>query len=76
MLKKIVTYIFYTFIIAAFSAYFYFASYLKKEGDKINKCSSINVVVLDSMENRFVSKAEVKDLITNSKFKPDRKSVV
>lgn len=70
MLKKIVSYLIITLITAIFVSYFYFASSLKAKGDETEICKDISVVILDSNLNRFVSIAEVKDILVGSNTNP------
>ncbi len=70
MLRKVVLYIGLTLLVALFAAYFIFADTLREAG-KVNEiCTSIKVEILDSLENRFVSKREVKDILLESPIKP------
>lgn len=63
MFKKILIYTGYTLLLAAVGAYFVFSTMLvKKEIDKI-KCNRIEIAILDSNVNRFVSREEIGELI-------------
>lgn len=70
MFKTIVKYCGLTLVFIIFGAYFYFASSLKRDGDNKEVCSRIEVTILDSAVNRFVSKKEVKEIISGSVAKP------
>src|SRR3989339_1005531 len=63
MFKKILIYTGYVLITAALVAYFFWSSVLTaEETDKLH-CTEIKVAVLDSAKNRFVSPAEIKELL-------------
>jgi cell division protein FtsQ len=70
MFRKIVTYTGISMVFIIFGAYFYFASMLKEKGDEKALCKVIDVTILDSTVNRFVSCKEVKGLIMSSPAKP------
>ena len=50
---------------AAIIAYFYGADILRESGRKNEKCTAIKVTLLDSALNKFVSKNEVVEIITD-----------
>lgn len=63
MFKKILIYTGYTLLLAALSAYFFFSYKLEKsESDKV-VCKRIDISILDSTVNRFVSREEIGELI-------------
>lgn len=63
MFKKILIYTGYFLITAALGAYFYFSGSLAlKEGNNL-VCNTIKVRILDSTTNKFVSKAEINQLL-------------
>ncbi len=63
MLKKVLTYTGLGFLVLVLGCYFFFASRLKsRSGDK-EVCRTIKVTLLDSAQNRFVSKEEVVDIV-------------
>ncbi len=70
MLKKIVTYILWTLMIAVFGCYFYFASTLSAQGRRQELCSDIQVTILDSAVNNFITKQDVVDIIKSSDINP------
>ncbi len=70
MLRKIVTYILWTLTAALFGCYFYFASSVSEKGKKQESCIGIDVIILDSAVNNFITKADVADIITSSKINP------
>ena len=70
MLKKILIILFYTCIVTIFAAYFYFASSLKAKGEQINEYKSMDIIILDSMDNRFINKNIVQNIITKSTYNP------
>lgn len=63
MLRKIL--ISFTAVLAfgAIGAYFYFAQMLYSKNMPSQICRKVNVVLLDSLQNRFVSKSEVMDIM-------------
>ncbi len=63
MFKKILIYTGYFLLTAALGAYFYFSSSLAITESKDVVCKTITIRVLDSTTNRFVSKAEIKELL-------------
>ena len=63
MCKKIFTYIGIALIIILFGAYFYCASILERHGKDKIICDRIEISILDSTINRFVSKKDVADLV-------------
>ncbi|MDD4656407.1 MAG: hypothetical protein PHR40_03635 [Bacteroidales bacterium] len=63
MLKKILIYIGYFSLTAALVVYFYLSGSLSSKASKETVCNNINVRILDSATNRFVSKREIKELL-------------
>jgi len=63
MFKKILIYLGYTLLLAALAAYFFFSTILTKQEIAKLKCNRIEIAILDSSVNRFVSRAEIGDLI-------------
>ncbi|PKO97343.1 MAG: hypothetical protein CVU12_01100 [Bacteroidetes bacterium HGW-Bacteroidetes-7] len=63
MFKKILIYTGYVLITAALVAYFFWSSVLTAEETEKLYCTEIKVSVLDSAQNRFVSPAEIKELL-------------
>ncbi len=70
MLKKIVTISLRTLTIAIFGCYFYFAFELSAKGKKQECCVDIDVTILDSAINNFITKADVENLIKASEINP------
>ncbi len=70
MLKKTVTYILWTLMIALFGCYFFFAHTLSAAGRKQECCKDIAVTILDSAVNNFISKQDVADIIRSSELNP------
>lgn len=68
MLRKILTYIGWILVAAIFAAYFFFASMLKGKGKEDDVCTDVKVTILDSTANRFVSKEEVREIISESEL--------
>lgn len=75
MLRKILTYSGWVLLVALFSAYFYFASLLTHRGKEGDVCQRITVSILDSTINRFVSKDEVKEIISESELSVEGKEL-
>ena len=63
MLKKILIIIGYTLLISALGVYFFYAETLSRKGKESEVCRDITVTLLDSLENRFVAKSEVVEII-------------
>lgn len=63
MFKTILIYTGYFLLTAALGVYFYLSGSLANNESKDVVCSTIKVRVLDSLTNRFVSKAEIKNLL-------------
>ena len=63
MVKKVLTYIGLGLLTIALGAYFYFASQLRRSSADKEVCKVIKVTLLDSAQNRFVTKNEVIDII-------------
>ena len=63
MLKKILTYSGITILTAMVAAYFYFASSLYAKKSMESVCTGVEVEILDSASNKFVSKEEVIGII-------------
>lgn len=70
MLRKILTYFGITIVTALFVLYFAFSYILKEEERDSVLCNKIEVEVLDSTINRFVSKDEVISILTSSENSP------
>lgn len=66
MLKKILIIIGAVLATASLAAYFVFVGFLAKERESATLCSGIEVTILDSLDNRFVSEQEVKRLLTEN----------
>ena len=49
-------------------AYFYFSSLLSREGREEMLCNSLDVIILDSLDNCFITSSEVKDYLGDSMF--------
>lgn len=73
MLKKVTTYSLYILLLAIFGLYFHFTRRVVQNGREGEICSVIKVRILDSAENRFVSRKEVNDLIVTSGINPLKK---
>lgn len=65
MLKKVLTYTGLVFLVLVLGAYFYFAAQLRRKSVDKEVCRTIKVTLLDSTQNRFVTKSEVIDIIEN-----------
>ena len=63
MLKRILTYSGITILTAMVAAYFYFASSLYAKKSMESVCTGVEVEILDSASNKFVSKEEVIGII-------------
>lgn len=63
MFKQSLIYTGYFLLTAALGAYFYFSGSLAKNETKEVLCSIINVRILDSAKNRFVSKEQIKEIL-------------
>lgn len=64
MFRKILAYTGWTLLTGALAAYFYFGAVLLRNNRDREICRSVNVTLLDSARNRFVSPDEVKQIIT------------
>lgn len=65
MFKKILAYTGWSLLAVILGGYFYFAARLHQQYSEKEVCTSISVRLLDSAQNKFVSKAEVVDIIEN-----------
>ena len=63
MFKKILIYFGYTLLFASLAAYFFFSTLLTKQEIAKMKCNQIEIAILDSSINRFVSREEIGELI-------------
>lgn len=63
MFKKIAAYFGYTLLAAIPAAYLFFSSQITSAQINRLKCKEIKVTILDSAINRFVTPAEIKELI-------------
>ncbi len=63
MLKKILISIVVVLVFGAFGAYFFFAHKLYSSNMPAQLCKEVKVTLLDSMQNRFVTQAEVLDIM-------------
>jgi len=63
MFRKIMIYTGYTILFASLAAYFVFSTMLEKSESAKVKCKRIEIAVLDSAVNRFVSIQEIQGLI-------------
>lgn len=63
MFKKILIYTGYTLLLATIAAYFVFSTMLVQQEIQKMKCNKIEIAILDSSVNRFVSKEEIGELI-------------
>ena len=59
MFRKILISLVAVLAVGAMGAYFYFAQMLYSKGKSTQVCKGIEVTLLDSLQNRFVSKNEV-----------------
>ncbi len=64
MFKKILIYTAYFILTASLGVYFYLSSSLTIQESQNRVCGTITVRILDSATNRFVSKIEIKNLLT------------
>src|SRR5574344_2514483 len=70
MIKKILIFISYTLLLALVGGYFYFANILYRRGAEKLLCKNISITILDSSQNRFVSKNEIKEIISTFSGSP------
>lgn len=63
MLKKILIYLFVALVVGAMGCYFFFAGELYRKNMPAQLCKEINITLLDSASNRFVSKNEVLEIV-------------
>ena len=63
MLKKILIYTGWSLLTIVLGAYFFCAEMLYRQNRKNEVCTSIKVTLLDSLQNKFVAKSEVIDII-------------
>ena len=63
MLKKILIYSVTALVLGCVGCYFYFAEKLYRENMPSQVCKQVNITLLDSASNRFVSKNEVLEII-------------
>lgn len=70
MFKKILKYFGYLLLLAMIGGYFFFANMLNTIGTSKLLCKSISVKILDSAQNRFVSRDEVKQIISTYSGSP------
>ena len=63
MLKKILISVVLVLVFGAIGAYFFFAQKLYSLNMPAQTCKEVNVTLLDSLQNRFVSKAEVVEIM-------------
>lgn len=75
MLRKFVIILGYTFISCIFIAYFIFSQTLRVKDEKLEVCHSISVKILDSLENRFLTKKDVKDILISNEYNPINKKI-
>ncbi|MBR2947123.1 MAG: hypothetical protein IKC17_00840 [Bacteroidales bacterium] len=73
MFKKIITSILWTLLLLLFAGYFVFAEILTDKVEKETRCHQIEVTILDSAINRFVSRQEVLTMISKSGIDPMEK---
>lgn len=64
MLKKILISFVVVLVLGAVGTYFFFAQKLYSSNMPKQLCKEINVTLLDSLQNRFVGKGEVVDIIS------------
>lgn len=75
MLKKILIYFSVALALGAIGAYFFFAQKLYSTNMPLQVCKSVNVTLLDSLQNRFVTKNEVVEIMDGFMGKSVGKSV-
>lgn len=63
MVKKVLIYIAAALALCAIGAYFFFAQKLYSTNMPKQQCKSIEVILLDSLHNRFVTKSEVVEIM-------------
>ena len=63
MFKKILIYFAVTLVIAAIGAYFFFAQKLYSTNMPAALCREVNITLLDSAQNRFVTQNEVLEIV-------------
>ena len=64
MLRKILISIVVVMVFCAIGAYFFFAGKLYSTGMPAQTCRNIKVMLLDSLQNRFVTRQEVVEIMT------------
>jgi cell division protein FtsQ len=69
MFRKILIYIGYSIITIALVVYFYLSSQLVTAEIRQLSCNTIEVIILDSARNRFVSRNEIKGLLNEEGVK-------
>jgi hypothetical protein len=65
MLKKIIISIGVSILLLIIGGYLYFANYLYNKNINFEVCKKVNVQLLDSTQNRFVTQTEVRGIIDN-----------
>ena len=63
MVKKVLIYFAAALALCAIGAYFFFAEKLYSTNMPKQQCRSIEVILLDSLQNRFVTKSEVVEIM-------------
>ncbi len=63
MFKKILIYLAVTLILGAIGAYFFFAQKLYSTNMPAALCREVNITLLDSAQNRFVTRNEILEII-------------
>ena len=63
MFKKVLIYFTVTLVIAAIGAYFFFAQKLYSTNMPAALCREVNITLLDSAQNRFVTQNEVLEIV-------------
>ena len=72
MFKRILIYTGYSVITIALAAYFYLSSQLVTAESRQLSCKTIEVIILDSAYNRFVSRSEIKGLLNEEGIKTEQ----
>lgn len=67
MFKRVLKYIFYSLLFITLSAYFIHAANLTKRARESTMCTDIRIKIVDSLQNRFVTKDEIKEIILETK---------
>ncbi|MBP5210634.1 MAG: hypothetical protein J6Z27_02195 [Bacteroidales bacterium] len=68
MFRKILIVFAIVLFFAIAGAYFFFSAQLNRDGREAMVCKTLNVVILDSLENAFITVPEIEDFMGTSMF--------